>query len=163
MATVLAVNDPSKYFGRSLASVCAACLGVLLLASCSDETSDDVQYITEELGVSEKEASELLDDYGNPEDAVDDYQDAMREPFDDDAATQMAEEDLAAEGYDYRYSCTEDCSGHEAGWQWRAEHGYSTPGYSNSFDEGGRAFDEAVEERVDEMREKYEAGEDAEY
>lgn len=86
-----------------------------------------------------------------------------REPFDEDAARDAAEQDLAAEGYDFSYGCTSDCSGHEAGWQWRAEHGYSTPGTSQSFDEGGRAFDEALDDRVEEMRYDYDAGFDPEY
>ena len=79
------------------------------------------------------------------------------EPFDEDAAREAAEEDLAAEGYDYSYGCTDDCSGHEAGWQWRAENGYSTYGNSQSFEEGGYAFDDALEDRVEEMRDDYEA------
>jgi hypothetical protein len=86
-----------------------------------------------------------------------------REPFDEDAAREAAEDDLAIEGYDYRYGCTDDCSGHEAGWQWRAENGYSTDGDSDSFSEGGSAFEEALDERVEEMRDAYEAGEDPEY
>lgn len=138
-------------------------LALATLPACSDASSDDEQYVADELGISEDEASTLLEEYGSAEDAVDDYRDAYREPFDEDEAYATAEEELAAEGYDYRYGCTEDCSGHEAGWQWRADNGYSTPGYSNSFDEGGRAFDEAVDERVDEMRDSYDAGEEPGY
>lgn len=89
-----------------------------------------------------------------------------REPFDEDAAREAAEQELASGTYQsdsMAYGCTQDCSGHEAGWQWRAQHGYSTPGYSESFDEGGRAFDEAVDDRVQEMRDDYEPGNDADY
>lgn len=86
-----------------------------------------------------------------------------REPFDEDAAREKAEEELASEGYDYRYGCTDDCSGHEAGWRWRAENGYSTDGKSRSFSEGGEAFDYAVEERVEEMRSEYDDGYDPDY
>ena len=147
-------------------------LAGLAIDSCSgdDESEAEEQYIVDELGVSDEEAAELLESYGNPEDAVDDYRDAYggsdpeyayREPFDEDAARNAAEEELASEGYDFSYGCTVDCSGHDAGWQWRADNGYSTPGNSNSFDEGGLAFDEALEERVDEMRDQYDSGEEA--
>lgn len=88
---------------------------------------------------------------------------AEREPFDEDAAWEAAEEELASEGYDYSYGCTDDCSGHEAGWQWRAENGYSADGNSESFSEGAYAFDEALENRVEEMRDDYESGMDPEY
>jgi hypothetical protein len=138
-------------------------LAALAISSCSgsDQADSDRQYIVDELGVSEEEAGELLDSYGSPEDAVDDYRDTYRDPFDENAARGAAEEELAGEGYDYSYGCTVDCSGHDAGWQWRADNGYSTPGNSSSFDEGGRAFDDALEERVDEMRNEYESGEEA--
>lgn len=86
-----------------------------------------------------------------------------REPFDEDAARDAAESELASQQYDGSYGCTVDCSGHEAGWQWRAEHGYAVDGNSNSFSEGGRAYDEALESRVDEMRGNYDSGEEPEY
>jgi len=154
-------------------------LGALAMYSCSSDDSDsdaDQQYIVDELGVSDEVAANLLQEYGSPEDAVDDFRDAYdtgdsdtypsgytgtydayREPFDEYAARSAAEDELASEGYDYSYGCTDDCSGHEAGWQWRAGNGYTTPGNSNSFDEGGQAFDDAVESRVDEMRNDYES------
>lgn len=90
-------------------------------------------------------------------------EDDERDPFDERAARREAERKLAREGYDYSYGCTDDCSGHEAGWQWRADNGFSTPGNSQSFYEGGQAFDEAVERRVDEMRNAYESGDDSGY
>ena len=44
------------------------------------------------------------------------------------------------------YGCTEDCSGHEAGYQWAEDHEISDPddcgGTSWSFEEGCRAFAE---------------------
>lgn len=81
--------------------------------------------------------------------------------FDKDAARRDATDDLVRDGYDYSYGCTIDCSGHEAGWQWRAEHGYpftsrSTYGNSPSFAEGALAFEEALEERVEDMRREHE-------
>lgn len=86
-----------------------------------------------------------------------------REPFDEDAAREAAEQELASEGYDHSYGCTDDCSGHEAGWQWRADNGYSTEGHGQSFAEGGYAFDEALESRIDDMRDDYEAGIEPDY
>lgn len=62
------------------------------------------------------------------------------------------------------YGCTDDCSGHEAGFRFRAERGYQ--GYnadSPSFNEGGEAFDDAIEERVEEMQSDYESGNDIDY
>lgn len=91
------------------------------------------------------------------------YESEEREAFDEDAAREAAEEELASDGYDHSYGCTDDCSGHEAGWQWRAENGYSTDGNSESFAQGGYAFDEALENRVEEMRNDYEAGQEPEY
>jgi|CXWL01.1.fsa_nt_gi hypothetical protein len=86
-----------------------------------------------------------------------------RRPFDEDAAREAAEEELASEGYDYSYGCTDDCSGHESGWQWRADNGYASDGNSESFAEGGYAFDEALDSRVEEMRDDYEAGQDPDF
>lgn len=140
------------------------CLFILIAAaaiySCSHNAtrSDERETVASELGVSEDEADELLEGYDSAEDAIADYLVEEREPFDEDAARDEAERELASSGYDYRYGCTDDCSGHEAGWQWRSDQGYSTSGKSQSFEEGGRAFDEALEERVDEMRDEYEAG-----
>ncbi|MGH6786876.1 MAG: hypothetical protein ACREBO_08595 [Novosphingobium sp.] len=90
-----------------------------------------------------------------------------RDPFDEDEAREAAEREVARQGYvgsGTRYGCTVDCSGHEAGFAWRAERGYQ--GYnpdSPSFNEGGRAFDEEVEEKVEEMKDDYEAGNDPDY
>lgn len=88
-----------------------------------------------------------------------------REPFDEDAARDEAEDEIAGETYvsiGTPYGCTDDCSGHEAGFRYRADNGYAGHNAdSPSFNEGGQAFDEAVEERVDEMREEYESGGEA--
>lgn len=81
------------------------------------------------------------------------------EEFDEDAARAEAEEELGSEGYDYSYGCTVDCSGHEAGWGYQAEEGYGSypSGKSRSFEEGRMAYDEAVDERVEEMRSDWES------
>lgn len=51
------------------------------------------------------------------------------------------------------YSCTQDCSGHEAGYEWARDKGISDPdecsGNSNSFAEGCRAFAEEQQETDD--------------
>ena len=83
-----------------------------------------------------------------------------REPFDEDGARDIAEDEVAGESYadiGAPYGCTDDCSGHEAGFRYRAENGYAghSPD-SPSFNEGGQAFEDAVEERVEEMRSEYE-------
>jgi alanyl-tRNA synthetase len=137
----------------------ALALGIYTCSGSGDR-NEDAELIANELNVSEEEASNLLDTYGNPQDAIDDYADAYRGPFDEDAARDAAEEQLASESYDYSYGCTDDCSGHEAGWRRRAENGYTTTGNSQSFYEGGLAFDDAVEDRVREMEDAYENGED---
>lgn len=110
--------------------------------------------------------SASADDSGDDEsaskddsDQADDSDDGDHEEFDEDDAKQEAERDLANSTYEsssMAYGCTQDCSGHNAGWDWRAQHGYSTAGNSQSFDEGGRAFDEAVERKVEEKRSEWE-------
>ncbi|MBU1091892.1 hypothetical protein KKA27_03475 [Patescibacteria group bacterium] len=44
------------------------------------------------------------------------------------------------------YGCTQDCSGHDAGWNWAEEHGITEPedcgGKSQSFIEGCEAYAE---------------------
>jgi hypothetical protein len=140
-----------------------AILAVLAVYNCSGSPSEDEQQVASELGVSDDEAADLIAEYGTAESVIEDHEEDTREPFDEDAAKEAAEDDLASENYDYSYGCTSDCSGHEAGWRWRADNGYTTPGNSNSFYEGGQAFDNAVDDKVDEMRNAYEAGEDPDY
>lgn len=112
-------------------SFVASALAFSLLVGCGSPTPDH----EEEVGYAEP-----------PE----------REPFDEEAAREAAEAELASEGYDYSYGCSDDCSGHEAGWQWRAENGYQPDSWSEPFNEGAQAFEDAVEVRVDEMRSEYE-------
>jgi hypothetical protein len=51
------------------------------------------------------------------------------------------------------YTCTVDCSGHEAGYQWAADHDIDDPdncgGNSNSFIEGCRVYAEEQSQRSD--------------
>ena len=143
-------------------AIILAVVALVLLVKCS-EPSDDEIYVADELGVSTDEAAALIDQYASADDAIDEYRVEIRPEFDEDAARAQAEQDAANESYDYSYGCTQDCSGHEAGWQWRAETGYpvedaTTYGNSNSFAEGAMAYDESVEERVEEMRSEHESG-----
>lgn len=81
------------------------------------------------------------------------------EEFDEYAARDEAEQEVASDGYDYSYGCTQDCSGHEAGWAYQGQEGYGSypSGNSRSFEEGRMAYDEAVDERVEEMRSEWES------
>jgi hypothetical protein len=78
--------------------------------------------------------------------------------FDEDAARERAEEEVRSDGYSG--PCTQDCSGHDAGFEWAAD---GNPDYgvsrSPSFDEGQQAYEQAVEERVEDYRSAYENGE----
>lgn len=85
--------------------------------------------------------------------------------FDEDQARDDAREEL--EGTTYidsgaPYGCTDDCSGHEAGFAWAQENEISDAadcgGDSASFREGCEAFTEALESKVEETRS--EEGED---
>ena len=124
----------------------------LALAACSSADDDYADYAAD---TTDSSPSFFEDSYDELADE--------RDPFDEDAAREQVESELADNGYDYSYGCSVDCSGHEAGWQWRAENGYSSDGNSESFEEGGVAFDEALENRVEEMRSEYEAGGEPEY
>lgn len=140
-----------------------ALFAVFAIYGCSGAPSEDEQMVASELGVSDDEAADLVAEYGTAENVIEDREEDTREPFDEDAAKKAVEDDLASESYDYSYGCTSDCSGHEAGWRWRADNGYTTSGDSNSFYEGGQAFDDAVDGKVEEMRDAYEAGEEPGY
>ncbi len=87
---------------------------------------------------------------------------AEREDFDEDAARDRAEEEVASEGY--HGPCTQDCGGHDAGFSWAADGnpdgGTST---SQSFDEGQQAYEDAVEERIEDQRQAYEDGDAMDY
>lgn len=96
-----------------------------------------------------------------------DEAEAERKPFDEARASDAAEEEVSGESYTglgSPYGCTDDCSGHEAGFKWRAEKGHQ--GFSAdspSFNEGGQAFEDAVEEKVEERRTAREDGEEVDY
>jgi hypothetical protein len=93
-----------------------------------------------------------------------DDEEEEREPFDEYAAKRKAERDVASDSYmgiGSPYGCTSDCSGHEAGFAHRRDNGYvAYSADSQSFTEGAQAYEDEVEERVDEMRSSYESGEE---
>lgn len=99
----------------------------------------------------------------------DEEEDEDRPEFNVDDAIDAAEREMALRGYDMRYGCTIDCSGHQAGWDWRAQNGFPTygnvTGYGDSlsFGEGARAYEEAVKDRVQEIRDDYDMGIDYPY
>ena len=79
--------------------------------------------------------------------------------FDEDAARERAVDDLSYETYGSigePYGCTEDCEGHEAGFEWAKDNGItdgSCYGDSDSFNEGCQAYADAIEEKVNEYKE----------
>jgi|CXWL01.1.fsa_nt_gi hypothetical protein len=114
-------------------------VGALLLMACG--SSDD--YDQDDTAIS-YDASE-----SEPAD--------QSEDFDEDAARERAEAEVGSEGYDG--PCTSDCSGHDAGFAWAAD-GKQDYGTSNSrsFDEGQEAYEDAVDERVEQYHEAHEDG-----
>ena len=80
--------------------------------------------------------------------------------FDEDAAIERATEELAFETYSSigePFGCTEDCSGHEAGFEW-AKQNEITDGWcggnSESFIEGCQAYEDAIQEKIEEYRDE---------
>ena len=81
-----------------------------------------------------------------------------RSEFDEDAAREDAVSDLSGQVFQDvgdTSRCTEDCSGHDAGWQWAQDNdvtdSYDCSG-SGSFEDGCQAYVEELESRVDEAR-----------
>lgn len=88
--------------------------------------------------------------------------DSSGQEFDEDEAIERAKEDLDYETYSsigMPYGCTDDCAGHEAGFEWAKSNEITDGlcgGNSQSFIEGCEAYSEAIEERVDEYRYEFE-------
>ena len=140
---------------------------VILLAACGPARSTESFTDAESSGSAssatpdDETLAALDDDDDEAEETV-----AQRE-FDEGRAREAAEDEVGSDTYigsGSTYGCTDDCSGHEAGFEYARDHGYedamSTP--SQSFDEGHRAFGEAVEEKLEEKRAAFESG-DTEY
>ena len=123
----------------------------LAIYNCSGDDSDNAE--SNDVVAS----AEYAGDYTEAETA-------RRPDFDEDEARDAAKEELSSETYTgigSPYGCTNDCSGHEAGYAWAADgHDDYGTSRSQSFDEGQRAYEDAVEERVGEMRGEYESGEE---
>lgn len=87
-------------------------------------------------------------DYGSGEyDTYGDYAEDRREEAEQERAYELAGTDYRYESNAYR--CTQDCSGHQAGWDWAADNGitdaYDCGGNSQSFIEGCMAYAEEIE------------------
>lgn len=79
--------------------------------------------------------------------------------FDEDQAREDAQAEVQSEGY--QGSCTDDCSGHNAGFEYAAQgHDDGGVGDSPSFDEGQQAYEEAVDEKVEEKRQAHDEGDE---
>lgn len=75
-----------------------------------------------------------------------------------EVATEQATDEVSAgtfEEYGDESTCTEDCSGHDAGFEWAKENGVTDSsecgGSSQSFIEGCEAYAEAIDERAQEI------------
>lgn len=137
------------------------------LTACSRSSASDVDTTTAEPTQSADESvpaegSEATADSTSSGYSAGAYSSSDDEEFDEDAAREQAEDELSSEGYDYSYGCIEDCSGHQAGWGYQAQQGYGSypSGNSRSFEEGRVAFDEAVDERIEEARSEWESEHD---
>ncbi|MGW8185000.1 MAG: hypothetical protein ACWGHO_02720 [Candidatus Moraniibacteriota bacterium] len=97
-------------------------LGCFLLSGCSEQTSTQSQPLTKE-SISTYESTSITE-YDEPE----------------------AYEESTFNGYE----CTDDCSGHEAGYKWAEEQGITDSsdcdGNSNSFIEGCESYADEQEE-----------------
>ena len=146
--------------GRNDHGAALLLIGALLLSSCGGSEAS----VVEPDDASDQVSMSDSNDSGS-ENASETVEEA-RPDFDEDAAKDAAEDEVASETYadiGSPYGCTDDCSGHEAGFRFRADNGYAGDNPdSPSFNEGGQAFDEAVEERVEEKRQAYDSGEDPE-
>ena len=84
--------------------------------------------------------------------------------FDADAAHDSAADALAGSTYEGTvgsYNCTDDCSGHNAGWEWAQANDEACAGESEPFDEGCRAYIDAVQKKVDDAEELFNQGDTA--
>lgn len=86
-------------------------------------------------------------------------------PFDEDAARDNAVQDSSALTFEEvgdTSTCTDDCSGHDAGFEWGKENDITNEsdcgGNSTSFIEGCESYARSIEENVDEERDNYENG-----
>jgi hypothetical protein len=90
-----------------------------------------------------------------------------RTGLDEDRARERAADDLSGATFEDvgdTSTCTIDCSGHEAGFEWAREHDVTDEsecgGTSQSFQEGCQSYAQALEDRVDDAGAEHEAGDD---
>lgn len=82
-----------------------------------------------------------------------------RAQFDEDSARDDAVSDLSGQSFQDvgdTSRCTQDCSGHDAGWQWAQEHEVTDSSEcsgSGSFEDGCEAYVEELDNRVEEAKE----------
>lgn len=90
-------------------------------------------------------------------DARPEYQDASG-GFDEDAARADAASDLSGQTFQDvgdTSRCTQDCGGHDAGFQWAQDNGVTDTSEcsgSGSFEDGCEAYVEELDSRVEEAR-----------
>lgn len=143
-----------------------------LEGAAEEASSDDL--IVDVLASSSAETDTLADDsltgyggvsgrydygYTGP---ADDAEYAEPKLFNEDAALSDARREAYRRGY--RGFCTDDCSGHEAGFNWAHENRLRRPQPtfdSPSFDEGQEAYFKEVERRVEEKRQEFEMDPDS--
>ena len=126
------------------------------LSSCGSGESD----------YSQDSSYQLTGNYSDEEEQSTGAFKDEREPFDEDAAREEAEQQVSSDSYTSigsPYGCSTDCSGHEAGFEWRRDNGYVTGGNSRSFEEGAQAFEDEVDNKVEEMEDNYNSGNDPDY
>ncbi len=153
----------------------------LLIVGCGTEATMATNDETEPVGVDEASGSQIeppqfsigggetLEAQNSDETWGGDLASTQdqHDPFDEDEAREKAEDDLQGETYrsvGRPYGCTEDCSGHDAGFQYRANNRYGgriAGDYdARSFRQGQQAYDDEVDRRVEEAQEAYDAGTD---
>ena len=87
----------------------------------------------------------------------------VRGEFNEDRAEDAARDSISGDTYEAVVGsgdCTDDCSGHEAGWQWAKEGNTCGGGDSESFDAGCQAFESEIDDRVQNARHQYDEGDD---
>lgn len=134
------------YDRYSVRRFAGASLGILLLCSCQGSSSAKEEYTQEGTGGV-----------------------FTRAEFDEDKARDDAVDQLSGESFQDAgdtSSCTDDCGGHDAGFEWAKEHGFTdasecSDSESDSFREGCEAYAAAIEQSVQEKRDEFEGEDDA--
>ncbi len=144
------MDDDKKVIGIVLAGIVGAFL-VFSLGGTDDDSTQRFENEPERENVKERVMTyETYEEDGyawaeeNDISSFDECQDQFGTSYEEDECNRYVQENYS--GYDtfYGYDCTEDCSGHEAGYAWAEENGiydeYDCDGNSNSFNEGCTAY-----------------------